>query len=150
MNETPIMEEIGEEILAACAVIPAGLILDTGISAAGAIGGGAGIVGAAERVAERQKDRVTPGGHNGDIYAAVGPTQLAFFEMKRGLLRKSVGKLLEKTPRKDVASCTFEPSKMGASNLTVELSDGTVFALQVARVNRSKGEALYNVISSKA
>jgi hypothetical protein len=149
MNETPIVDEIGEEILAACAVIPAGLALDTGIQAAGSVGGGAGIVGAADRVAERRKDRVTPGGHNGDIYAAVGPTQLAFFEMKRGLLRKSVGKLLEKTSRTDVAACSFEPSKMGASNLSVELSDGTVFALQVARVNRSRGQALYDVISSK-
>ncbi len=90
---------------------------------------------------------MTPGGHHGDIYAAVGRTQLAFFEMKRGLLRKSVGKLLEKRPRKDVASCTFEPAKLGASNLTVELSDGTVYALQVARVNRGKGEGLYRALS---
>ena len=146
MNETPIVDEIGEEILSACAVIPAGLALDTGINAAGSVGGVAGIVGAAKR----RKDRVTPGGHHGDINAAVGPTQLAFFEMKRGLVRKSVGKLLEKTPRKDVAACSFEPSMMGASSLTVELSDGTVFALQVAQVNRSRGEALSDVISSKA
>lgn len=149
MDESAIVAEIGEEIVASCSVIPAGLARDIGIYGAGsAVGGGAGLVAAADQVAKRRKDRVTPGGHNGDMIAAVGRTQVAFFEIKRGLLRKSVGKLLAKSPRSEVAECSFEPSKMGASNLTVELADGTVYALQVARVHRGKGQALYEALTA--
>jgi hypothetical protein len=149
VDERPAVDVIGEEIVAACAVIPAGYALDVGIGGAGAVAGGAaGIIAASETVAKRRKNRVTPGDHNGDIYAVVGRTQLAFFELKRGLLRKSIGRTLASLPRAELASCQFEPARVGASNLTIELSDGTVYSLQVARVNRGRGQALYDALSS--
>lgn len=149
MDERPAVDVIGEEIVAACAVIPAGYALDVGIGGAGAVTGGvAGIVAASKAVEKRRENRVTPGDHNGDIYAVVGRTQLAFFELKRGLLRKSIGKTLASLPRAELASCQFEPARVGASNLTIELADGTVYSLQVARVNRGKGQALHDALSS--
>ncbi|HJN92443.1 MAG TPA: hypothetical protein QGF05_06925 [Dehalococcoidia bacterium] len=55
MNESSIVAEIGEEILASCAVIPAGYALDAGIQAAGSVGGGR--ESSAPRIASRSDAR---------------------------------------------------------------------------------------------
>ena len=124
-------------------MIPAGLAGDVGIAAAGGVAGGAaGVFAGGKEGERRRKDRVTPGGHNGDLYAVLGESRLAFFEMKRSILqRKSLGRLLTQSPITDIAGCDFTPSRMGASEINLELQDGTTYPFQVARVNRSRGEA---------
>ena len=98
----------------------------------------------------RRKDRVTPGGHNGDLYAVLGASQLAFFEVKRSLLqRKSLGRLLFQTPISEVAACEFTPSRIGVSTISLELRDGTLYPLQVARVHRSRGEAFCATLAER-
>ena len=83
-----------------------------------------------KEVARRRKDRVTPGGHNGDPYAVLGESRLAFFEMKRSIVqRKSLGRLLAQSPITDVASCDLTPSRMRASEINLGLQDGTTYPL---------------------
>ena len=54
-----------------------------------------GVFAGGEEVERRRKHRVTPGGHSGDLYALLRESRLAFFEMKRSIMkRKSLGRLL--------------------------------------------------------
>ena len=132
-------------------MIPAGLAGDVGIAAAGGVtGGAAGVLASGKEVERRRMDRVAPGGHNGDLYAVLGESRVAFFEMKRSILqRKSLGRLLMQSAITDIAACEFTPSRMGTSDLQLELQDGTAYPLQVARVNRSRGEAFSAALATR-
>ena len=107
------------------------------------LGGVSGnVVGAAEAADEMRKD-TAPGDHEGDLYITVGRQRVAIWEMKRSLLKKSLGERLEQFDRSELQSVDSKPGRIGASDLTLELSDGTRFELQEARVNRGKAERVY-------
>jgi hypothetical protein len=145
------VEALGGPVIAECAMIPAGFAKDVGIGAAGGVVGGAvGVLAGSKEIERRRKDRVTPGDHNGDLYAVLGESRLAFFEVKRSILqRKSLGRLLLQSAISDVANCDFTASRMGASDISLELQDGTTYPLQVARVNRSRGEAFSTALAER-
>ena len=70
--------------------------------------------------------------------------------MKRSILqRKSLGQLLLQSAISDVTNCDFTPSRMGASDISLELQDSTTHPLQVARVNRSRGEAFSTALAER-
>ena len=61
-----------------------------------------------------------------------------------------VGKLLVEFPRADLQAVTFQPSGMGASDLTFELRDSKRLETQVARVHRGKAEKVAAALGADA
>lgn len=149
VNEQPAVEAMGEAVLAGSPVMPSGYGVTTGIASAGAVTGGVAGIVAAGKINAKRGTPSTPGGHQGGMYIAVGRSQVGFFELKRGLLGSSLGKLLLKIPRAIVTRSAFRSARMGASNLHVELADGAVFPLDVARVHRSKGQRVHQLLSAE-
>lgn len=149
MNEQPAVDAIGEAVLAGAPVMPSRFGLTSAITTAGAVTGGVAGMAAAGKINAKRGTPSTPGDHQGSMYIAVGQSQVGFFEVKRGLFGSSLGKLLLKTPRANVTRSAFTPSRMGASNLEVELADGAVFPLDVARVHRSKGQRVHELLSTE-
>jgi hypothetical protein len=156
MDEQPAVDALGEAVIAGCPVMPNGYALRVGVHVAGPVAGGSvgGGVGAAAGAAisqdasDRMSKPVSPGDHEGWMYLVAGEQQVAVFEYKRGLLRSKLGALLVQFARADVSGCEWTPSGMGASDLTISLADGTSYPLQVARVQRAKGEAVYAHLTS--
>lgn len=149
MNEQAAGEALGEEVLAGSPVMPKGFGVAVGIAAAGPVVGGAAGVVAAGKILEKRGTPTTPGGHQGWMYVAVGPTQVAFFEMKRGLFRSSLGKTLAQIPRTSVAKCDFQPARLGGSPFQIELEDGTVYPFEVARVHRGQGDKVHALLRTE-
>ena len=147
VNEQLVVDAIGEPIVAGAPVMPSRFGMTSAITTAGAVTGGVAGMATAGKINAKRGTPSTPGGHQGNMYMAVGESQVAFFELKRGLLRSSLGKLLLKVPRTSVSRSAFAPSRMGASSLELELADGTVFPLDVARVHRSKGLMVHELLN---
>lgn len=147
MDESAAEHSMGEQVIASSPLIPSGLALRVGVLASGGVGGAAGIISAAGRAEKMRKD-TAPGDHEGDLYMTVGRKRVALFEMKRGFLKKSLGKLLVQFDRSELKEVRFKPSRMGVSNLDLELNDGTLYELQAARVHRGKAEEIYNELHS--
>lgn len=135
--------QMGEPVLAGADIATPGVIVRAGVSAG--IGGaiGVGIAMGAERLARgaQIKDATTPEGYKGLMCIAAGPTKLAFFEYKRGLLRNSGGRLLVAVPRSSVAAFEFGCGTL-ATMFSVLLCDGTHYALEVARARKGKAETV--------
>ncbi len=147
MDESSAEHSMGEQVVASSPLIPSGLALRVGVLASGGVGGAAGIISAAGQAEKMRKD-TAPGDHEGDLYMTVGRKRVAIFEMKRGLFKKSLGKLLVQFDRSDLKEVRFKPSRMGASNLDLEMNDGTLYELQAARVHRGKAEKIYSELHS--
>ncbi len=75
------------------------------------------------------------------MIAALSPTKLAFFKMKRGLMKNGCGELLETLERAEVASWTWGGGALTAA-LTVSLTDGTSWELEVPRASKGAAERL--------
>ncbi len=102
----------------------------------------AGVAGQAIASATMNKKAPTsPGEHSGYIVMALGPSKLSFFKMKRGLLSNSPGDLLVEVPRESVTNYAIGGGAL-TSELTIELNDGTVWALEVPKVGKGKAEKL--------
>jgi hypothetical protein len=83
----------------------------------------------------------SPGGIAGYMVMALSDASLAFFKMKRGLLKNSAGDLLVSVPRGSVSAFTFGGGAL-TSGLNIELNDGTVWALEVPRAGKGKAERI--------
>jgi len=106
------------------------------------VAGVAGMAGQAIASATMNKKAPTsPGEHSGYIVMALGPSKLSFFKMKRGLLSNSPGDLLVEVPRESVTNYAIGGGAL-TSELTIELNDGTVWALEVPKVGKGKAEKL--------
>ncbi len=110
---------------------------------AGAVRQAAGLAGMLAHDAVAAKSRPdAPGGFTGGyIVMALTADSVAFLTMKRGLLRNSVGELLDRVDRAEVSALTFG-SGLTTVPLTVSLTDGTVWELEVPRANKRSAEKL--------
>jgi hypothetical protein len=118
-------EILGEEVLA-------GATLEAQKAVKSAVGGIVGDLLAGGEVEEAS----LPGGHEGIHYVAVGPTKLAFFSIKRGLFKNSLGELLVEHPRSDVQAMEIESGVMPAAHFV--LQDGTHYVLVCPRIYLGK------------
>ena len=147
MDERAAEKALGGDVIASCPMIPSGYGLRVGVRASGAVSGGAAGVIASAGAAERMRKETAPGDHEGDLYLAVGRDRVAIFEMKRGLLKKSLGELLVQFDRGELQRCDFRPARVGASSLDLELADGTRYELQAACVHRKKAERVHQALA---
>jgi hypothetical protein len=92
---------------------------------------------AGEALADRAvKDPSLPGDHQGIFYVAVGPTNVGFFAIKRGLIRNSLDKLLVQHPRSDVQAVEIEKGVMPTAHFVFQ--DGTHYVLSCPRISLGK------------
>jgi hypothetical protein len=77
------------------------------------------------------KDASLPGDHEGIFYVAVGPTNVGFFSIKRGLLKNSLDKLLVQRSRSDVRAMEIEKGVMPTVHFVFQ--DGTHYVLSCPR-----------------
>ena len=150
MDDTRARKELGGPIVAACELVTrADELLDAAGAAGGAAGGLLGSVAA--RLATRALDKRTnisgaPAGHDGNIFAAVGETRIVFFELKKGLFGASLGKVLARHDRADLAACEWSGGALRMSTLTLRWRDGTKYVLDVVPGQRGKGERFRDVL----
>ena len=144
VDDTKARRELGGPILAACELVTrADELLDAAGAAGAAMGGLLGSVAA--RFATRKLDARSnipgaTGGHDGNIFAAVGETRIVFFECKKGLFGASLGKLLARRERSDLAALEWSGGTLRMSTLTLRWRDGTKYVLDVVPGQRGKGE----------
>jgi hypothetical protein len=82
------------------------------------------------------KDASLPGDHEGIFYVAVGPTNVGFFSIKRGLFKNSLDQLLVQHPRSDLQVMEIESGAMPTAHFVFQ--DGTHYALMCPRINLGK------------
>lgn len=121
-----ISELLGEEVQISAIVASRG-------TAAKAVSGTGGLVGAVvgSALAGNQKGLPTPGGRKGLMFLALGPTKLAFFTAKQGLLKVSPKELIVAHPRADVTALEMEGGF--APKFSISFADGTQYELEVGR-----------------
>ena len=132
---------LGVDVTHAAVVSPKGQ--GKRLMTAGAARQAAGLAGMLAHDAVASKDRPdAPGGFTGGyIVMALTADSVAFFTMKRGIFRNSLGELLERVSRAEVAGFTFG-SGMTTVPLTISLADGTAWELEVPRANKRSAEKL--------
>lgn len=129
-------EILGEEVIA-------GVALEAQKAVKSAVGGIVGDLLAGGEVEEAS----LPGGHEGIHYVAVGPTKLAFFSIKRGLLKNSLGELLVEHPRSDVQAMEIESGVMPAAHFV--LRDGTHYVLVCPRIQLGKLKKVQELLGTQ-
>ena len=82
------------------------------------------------------KPASVPGDHEGIHYVAVGPTQVGFFSMKRGLFKSSLDELLIQHSRSDVQAVEIKSGFMPEAHFLFR--DGTHYVLMCPRIQLGK------------
>ena len=122
-------EIMGESVIAGAALLAKNTLIK---SVAFGLGG---LVG--EALADvAVKDASLPGDHEGIFYVAVGPTNVGFFAVKRGLLKNSLDKLLVQHSRSDVQAVEIEKGVMPPAHFVFQ--DGTHYVLVCPRIHLGK------------
>jgi hypothetical protein len=118
-----------------------------------AVGGLAGMaVGKVleKRLAKDEDGENAPASVAGEVYVVLTANWLAIYEHKRGILKSSIGDLREKIERTAIAALTIEPKKMlGFSPISIETSDGTTYALEVAMAHKGKAQKTVIVVGAQ-
>jgi hypothetical protein len=133
---------LGEQVVVGATIATKGTLSKMAVSAGafqagGVIGSLAGsAIGAA--LGSNAKAPTTPGNYKGLAYIAVTPTQVAFFSVKRGLLKNSIKELLAQHPRGDLAG--MEVGGGIIPSVTVAFNDGTIYAMEVAKIQKGKAD----------
>lgn len=139
--ESQATELLGEAVSRTAVVSPKGQgkkFMTAGV--AGQLAGVAGAMMADAKAGKRPP--TTPGDFSGGyMVIGLGETQIAFFEMKRGLMKNGVGKLLVAHPRESVTRFDIGGGTLTAV-VTVELADGTNYLLEVPRAQKGGAEKL--------
>jgi hypothetical protein len=118
-------EIMGESVMA-------GVTLEAQESIKGMVGGVIGDILTGIDV----KPASLPGDHTGIFYVAVGPNNVGFFSMKRGLFKTSLDQLLVQHPRSELQAVEIEKGVMPAAHFVFR--DGTHYVLMCARINLGK------------
>jgi hypothetical protein len=137
---------MGEQVIAGAIIASPGT---SGRMAVGAAGGvvGSAVAAAAATAMNRGKEPTTPGNHQGLMYVAIGPNKLAFFSVKRGLLKSSIKELLVAVPRSKVAQFEIGGGAL-TSSLTVALHDGTNYRMEVPRAYKGKVQKVQRALAA--
>lgn len=106
-----------------------------------AIGGIAGKIFGSLATGSSQKSSL---GEGGVYFIVVGPTKLAFFSIKHGLLKSHISKMLGEFPRSDLI--TLEVKKGYMSKVRFIFKDGTSLELMCSRMMRGKLNKMEQVL----
>jgi hypothetical protein len=123
--ENKASEIMGESVLA-------GVTLEAQEAVKGMVGGVLGDV----LTGIELKPASIPGDHTGIFYVAVGPNNIGFFSLKRGLFKTSLDKLLVQHPRSDLRAMEIESGVMPTAHFVFE--DGTHYVLVTPRIHLGK------------
>ena len=134
--EKKASELMGESVLA-------GVTLEAKQSVAAVAGGG--VVGAAVAGLSRKPASV-PGDHKGIHYVAVGPNQIGFFSMKRGLFKASLDRLLDQRSREDIEAVEIKGGMMPEVHFVFR--DGTDYVLMCPRIGLRKLKKIRELLTT--
>ncbi len=138
---------LGEQVVAGALVSSAGTGKAMGLRSFGAQLGGA--IGSGIAQAAGGPPKVTsPGGYQGVMYMAVGPTKVGFFGTKQGLIGRSLKDLLLTVSRGSITTFEMHGGALTCP-LAVALDDGTVFALEVPRAEKGKTEKIGALLTGR-
>ena len=109
---------------------------------------GGGVVGSAVARAMDGKQTIisTPANHSGTMYIALGETHIAFFSVKQGFFKNSLGDLLIKHPRSEIQSIDIQKSAIPKIDFVFEggthygFECGRVFLKQVKKMKKILGK----------
>ncbi len=109
----------------------------------GGVGGVAGVLiaGAMNKGTGRNPTAVSLPPHS-LVFVALTPSRLALFAVKRGFLKNKLGEPLAIVPRVGGVRAFTVSGGLAASPLTIELTDGRVFALEVPRLGKGKAQQI--------
>ncbi len=131
---------LGEPVTAGAVVQTAGTGGATAMSAgSAALGGALGRVAGDALAGKLGKPGSLPDNYKGLVYIAATDTRIALFSVKRGLLKNSVKELLVTHPRSDLAVLEIGGGAL-VSGVTLSFTDGTSYALEVARALKGKAQ----------
>ena len=88
-----------------------------------------------------------PGDHTGIFYVAVGPDNVGFFSMKRGMFKPSLDRLLVQHPRSDLRAMEIKSGVMPAAHFVFQ--DGTHYILMCPRINLGKLKKVRELLVSQ-
>ncbi|MDY7041432.1 MAG: hypothetical protein SVX38_11265 [Chloroflexota bacterium] len=118
-------EIMGEPVIA-------GVTLEAQESIKGMVGGVIGDVLAGFDL----KPASLPGDHAGIFYVAVGPNNVGFFSLKRGLFKTSLDQLLVQHLRSDLQAMEIESGVMPTAHFVFQ--DGKHYVLMCPRIHLGK------------
>lgn len=131
---------LGEPVFAGAVMQTAGTGGATMMGAgSGAVGGALGQMAGQALAGKLGKPGTLPGSYKGLVYVAATDTRIAVFSVKRGLLKNSVKELLVTHPRAELAALEIGGGAL-VSGVTLSLTDGTTYALEVARALKGKAQ----------
>jgi hypothetical protein len=144
-------EQLGETVVAGSLISTSGTgkamgMNQLGSQLAGVVGAAAGA--AVSMAGSRTQTITTPGGYQGLMYLAVGATNVGFFKVKQGFVGPSLKELLLVVPRASIEQFEMSGGKLTCP-LTVALSDGTVFPLEVPRAYKGKVEKIGEMLRAR-
>ena len=88
-----------------------------------------------------------PGDPTGIFYVAVGPNNVGFFSMKRGLFKPSLDKLLVQHSRSEVQTVEIKSGIMPAVHFVFR--DGTNYVLMCPRINLGKLKKVQEMLAAQ-
>jgi hypothetical protein len=88
-----------------------------------------------------------PGDHTGIFYVAVGPNNVGFFSMKRGMFKTSLDQLLVQHPRSDLQAVEIEKGVMPAAHFVFR--DGTHYVLMCPRIHLGKLKKVQELLAAQ-
>jgi len=88
-----------------------------------------------------------PGDHTGIFYVAVGPNNVGFFSMKRGLFKTSLDQLLVQHSRSDVQTVEIKSGIMPTVHFVFQ--DGTNYVLMCPRIHLGKLKKVQEMLAAQ-
>ena len=88
-----------------------------------------------------------PGDHTGIFYVAVGPNNVGFFSMKRGMFKTSLDQLLVQHSRSDVQTVEIKSGIMPAVHFVFR--DGTNYVLMCPRIHLGKLKKVQEMLAAQ-
>lgn len=146
--ESKVADILGTPVIQAAVVSPRGhgkKVITAG--AAGQVAGVAGTLAAAQMTARGRAQM--PGGFSGGyMVMALTDYRLAFFMMKRGLLKNGVGDHLETVALAEIASASIGGG-LATVPLTITFTDGSSWELEVPRANKGAAEKVVGALQNR-
>jgi hypothetical protein len=143
----PVSDVMGEDIIVGCPAMSRACARRIAREGSGQPGGAGRLVALLH---EPEFDACAPGGTDGPIFIALGPTRVAFFVHNPGFFLSSTGMLLAVHERGDVRGLVFRPARAGASRLTFAFAGDTTYDVEVALPHRGKAHLIAEALEASA
>jgi|CXWL01.1.fsa_nt_gi hypothetical protein len=153
MDLKKVEQELGEPVTESFPAMSKGygkqITARAGMFAVGGLAGFAVGKVIEKRLAKDEDGENAPSGVEGEVYVALTANWLAIYEHKRGILKSSIGELRARIERSQISASRIEPKKFGFSPISIETSDGTVYALEVAMAHKGKAQKVVSAVGAQ-